>query len=124
MKRRLKFFWSMLMCMSLLVLYVVPVNAADGCAHVNVAIQPYNDYTMLDAGQHQVVHYTRYFCMDCKKVIRLYSQTMGPERHSLEYISVRHTGEVHDYIIRCKKCSYSQLTCIPCDGGSTHATPW
>ncbi len=133
---RIKSIISGLLCMVLLAVYAVPVSAGQymddmdmertvsACAHVNIDIRTSDEYTMLNDGSHNRVHYSKYVCIDCGKVVKNYRQDMGSEHHSLSYNDLGHINMTHEYEIICTKCSYRCRTCIPCENEGSHKRPF
>lgn len=133
-RNRIRNIISGLMCMALLALYAVPVSAgqymddmdmsrtSSTCGHVNVEIRNSDEYTMVSTG-HNRVHYQKYICMDCGKLLKNYIQDMGTEGHSLSYNDLGHSDMAHEYEVYCTKCSYGYRTSTPCNG-SPHKRPF
>lgn len=92
-------------------MYVVPVNAgqymddmdmsrtSSTCGHVNVDIRNSDEYTMVNDGSHNRVHFQKYVCLDCGKLLKNYRQDMGTEGHSLRYNDLGHSNMAHKYEI-------------------------
>lgn len=122
MKTRKRKILSILMCMSMLVLCAIPVMAAE-CTHTNKLRDKMTIYESISAGQHNICLYERITCRACGKLIETYTEVTGTESHSLTYDDLGHTNGAHNYRISCTKCSFSQVTSIPCSGGGSHSTP-
>lgn len=100
---------------------------ATGCSHGDVKVNYRYGADMINEWQHQRICYWVYHCNECNQDYRIVRDFLEKEDHSLTYEDMGHTygSGAHSYRIKCTECSYSQVTSIPCDDGSSkHNTPW
>lgn len=140
MKTTIRRFIIGILCMSLMLLCVMPVSAQEyvgdtfdmfTSGNVLDAVCPHTDrdvdvlgpsYKMKDTGSHYVNTTHVYTCRQCGKISNYHYEST--ENHSLSYDDLGHSDLAHDYILKCRKCSYSQRISIPCNGGANHNTPF
>lgn len=128
-----------ILCMSLMMLCAMPVSAQEYVGDTFdvftsgsdlTAVCPHTDrevntsdpsYKMKDAGSHYVYTTTVYTCRQCGKINNYHYEST--ENHSLAYDDLGHTDQAHEYMLKCRKCSFTYRTSIPCGGGAHHNTP-
>ena len=136
MSSKIKKIISGLMCMALLAVYAVPVNAAQymedmgletasACKHVHIDITYDTVYTSTGSITHRKVKYENYTCMDCNTLIRSYRADQGLENHSWTYRDLGHVELSHNYEVVCRNCYHTEKTSVPCPNkNGPHKTPF
>lgn len=125
MSNKIKKVISGLMCMALLAVYAVPVNAAQyvedmgietfsECNHVHVDVtQPGPEYTSAGSSTHHKITYVNYTCTDCNTLIRSYRYD-NIENHSWSYRDLGHADMYHNYEVVCRQCYHTEKAVIYC----------
>ncbi len=137
MRNRIKHIISGLMCMALLVVCAVPVNAGQymddfgmetfgACGHAKFFYtKPVQRYTMTNSLTHRKYDYQERYCKDCGALLNTYTYDRGEENHSLSYQDLGHKDMTHNYRINCNNCGFNTTTSVPCsNNGSSYNTPW
>lgn len=136
MSKQVKRIISGLMCMALLAVYTVPVNAAQYmsdmgiepssvCNHVHIDItQTSPQYISSGSSTHHKIIYNNYTCMDCNTLIKSYKHDYI-ENHSWTYRDLGHADMAHNYEVVCRNCHHTERTSVPCDNkNGPHNTPF
>lgn len=134
MSNNIKKIISGLMCMALLAVYAVPVNAAQymddigietagACGHDNFDVTYVNTYTSANASQHHTIQHKHYTCTVCGHV-RTFNYDLGLQAHSWTYRDLGHVGVSHNYEVVCRDCGHTERTSVPCNNkNGSHNTP-
>lgn len=136
MRNKIKKIISGLMCMALLVVYAVPVNAAQymdemgvetfsECNHVHIEVKWVGPvYTSTGSSTHDRITYENFTCTDCNTLTRSYRHH-NIENHSWTYRDLGHVDMAHNYEVICVKCGHTERTSVPCNNNSgSHNTPF
>ena len=137
MGNKIKRIVSGLMCMALLTVYTVPVNAAQYmgdrgiersfiCNHVNIEFRATKaEYTSRGSSAHYKKVYGDCICMDCYAFLR-HCEFEGLENHSwTTYRDLGHVELTHNYEVVCGACHHTERTSVPCDNeNGPHKTPF
>jgi len=124
--RNVKRVLSGFMCICMLILTTVPVEAADQstCLHPSITVHTTNVAgNSLSSSRHEVVKKTTHICDVCG-FVRVYREVIGDELHSVVYDDLGHTGVQHKYRRRCTGCGFSHVIEIPCNySDGSHQKP-
>ena len=111
------------MCMSLMVLCMLPVSAAERGHRHQFELKDdtiHSKITSYNAGTHTVTYYKTGVCA-CKEEADVVVGS-AEVTHSLSFSDEGHDGGLHHYRGNCV-CGYSTSVTLHCAGGSTHVRP-
>lgn len=134
MSSKIKKIISGLMCMALLAVYAVPVNAtqykdmgaetASACKHTHTnSLDIVLEYISLGSSAHDKLVNQKIICFDCNKTISDLNYIVT-ENHSWTYRDLGHVELSHNYEVVCIYCHHTERTSVPCDNeNGPHNTP-
>lgn len=106
---------SALLCLSMLMISVMPVSAAS-CSHVHWVKVTTSGCVSLNSEEHEYYEKRTYTCETCGEEVRTVRESKGTERHSRVTVAdLGHVGSMsHKYRTECTKCGYSVDVIVPC----------
>lgn len=124
-----------LMCIALLAVFTVPVNAAQymtdmeietasECGHGYYDVnQTSPEYISAGSSTHHKIIYEKYTCLVCGELIKSY-RFDNIENHSWDYRDLGHADMYHNYEVICRDCHHTEKATVPCsNNGGSHNTP-
>lgn len=135
MSNKIKKIVSGLMCMALLAVYTVPVNAAQfmgigvetasTCNHTHHKPKTTGyEYTSAGSSLHHITVLADVFCLDCGAFIKEESYDQGFEDHSWRYRDLGHADGYHNYEVICRYCYHTEKANVYCPNkNGPHNTP-
>jgi len=132
MRNKIKKIISGLMCMALLVVCAVPVNAAQYmgveaasiCYHNNTGVRNSEPiYISAGSSTHRKMITCYNFCTDCGDTLDS-TKFYFIEDHSWDYRDLGHAGGYHNYEVVCRYCYHTEKAVIYCPNeNGPHNTP-
>lgn len=119
---RIKNVLSVVLCISMLLSCIVPVEAAD-CEHTSVSNRkPITMYQPSSEAWHIVMKGYSGFCNGCNDYVIVVTSS-DEEHHSFSDVDLGHGGFMHQYRRNCQQCGYSCTVWVECDGRDPHQKP-